>query len=87
MLGVGTLRCECAVDARERREAVEKNESGMDSMLLGSTTSRTFIGCTTQLFSLDKIRSTVIRFGLAALIFYQYHMIFHKSRSALLVLL
>ena len=53
--------------------------------IIGYKTIFTFIGYIIQLFSLDKI-STIIHFGLAALT-YIFSIIFHKSRSALLVLL
>ena len=53
--------------------------------IIGYKTIFIFIGYIIQLFSLDII-STIIHFGLAALT-YIFSIIFHKSRSALLVLL
>jgi hypothetical protein len=50
--------------------------------IVGHKTIFTFIGCIIQLFSLDEI-STIIHFGLAALCVFS--VIFHNSRSALLV--
>ena len=52
--------------------------------VIGYETMFAFIGHMIQLFSLDKL-STIIHFGLTAL--YIFSVIFHKSRSALLVLL
>jgi hypothetical protein len=52
--------------------------------IIGYKTIFTFIGHVIQLFSLDKL-STIIHFGLAALCIFS--ITFHKSRSALLVLL